>query len=211
MEVLIKKKILVVIDNRDVCEILSFNLEHEGHSVSRAFSVEEAFQKLTPDCDLIMIDITADDKQQEYNLIERHQRESGIPVIFLSELKPFLFKDLFDHVKTMLRIEEKPLKIGRLHIDVQLKKVKIGDSIISLTKTEFKILYMLASNPLKPYSRQQIVDAVWKDSKGSVTEHSADMHIARLRKKLGQGSCCIFSRQGGFGYEFDPRMLMSDK
>jgi DNA-binding response OmpR family regulator len=207
MEVLIKKKILVVIDNKDVCEMLSFNLENEGHNVSRAFSAEEAFQKLTPDCDLIMIDIIAG---EEYNLIEKHQRESGIPIIFLSELKPFLFKDLFDHVKTMLKIEEKPLKIGRLYIDTHFKKVIIGDSVISLTKTEFKILYMLASTPLKPYSRRQIVDAVWKDSKGSVTEHSADMHIARLRKKLGSGSFCIFSRQGGFGYEFDPRMLMSD-
>jgi DNA-binding response OmpR family regulator len=210
MEVLIKKKILVIIDNSDICKVLSFNLENEGYDVCMASSVKEAFQKLTPSYDLIMIDIIAGDEQREFNLLEKHRKKNYVPIIFLSELKPFIFKDLLEHVRTMLKIEKNSLKIGRLYIDPQFKMVKIGDATIPLTKTEFEILYMLASNPLKPFSREQITEAVWKDSKGSVTNHSADMHIARLRKKLGHGSRCIFSRPGGFGYEFNPSMLLSD-
>jgi DNA-binding response OmpR family regulator len=209
MEVLIKKKILVIIDNNDVCEILSFNLEKEGHDVSMAFSVEEAFQKLTSDCDLIMIDITASDKQNEFKLIEKHHKENGIPIIFLSELKPFIFKELFDHVKTVLNItkdnniSENFTEIGSIFIDHSSKEAKIEGSAISLTKMEFEIFHLFASNPFKTYSREQIIDAVWKDSRGCVTKHAVDMHIARLRKKLGNKSHCIASRLG-FGYKFDP-------
>jgi DNA-binding response OmpR family regulator len=202
-EVLIKKKILVIIDNSDVCEILSFNLEKEGHDVSMAFSVEEAFQKLTPDCDLIMIDIITGDKQSEFKLIEQHHKKNGIPIIFLSELKPFVFRELLDHVKAVLNISENFTKIGNIFIDPSSKEAKIEGSIISLTKMEFEIFYLLASNPFKTYSREQIIDAVWKGSKGCVTKHAVDMHIARLRKKLGSKAHCITSRLG-FGYKFDP-------
>jgi DNA-binding response OmpR family regulator len=208
-EVLIKKKILVIIDNSDVCEILSFNLEKEGHDVSMAFSVEEAFQKLTPDCDLIMIDIISGDKHSEFKLIEQHHKKCGIPIIFLSELKPFVFRELLDHVKTVLKItkvnniSENVTEVGDIFIDYSSKEAKIEGSTISLTKMEFEILYLFASNPFKTYSRQQIINAVWKDSRGCVTRHAVDMHIARLRKKLGSKANCITSRLG-FGYKFDP-------
>jgi DNA-binding response OmpR family regulator len=188
-------------------------LENEGHDVSRAFSAEEALKKLTPDCDLIMIDIMAGDKQSELDLIEKYHRKNGVPIIFLSELKPFIFKELFDHVKTVLKIDctvENVLKIGRLHIDQQLKTVKIDDTIIPLTKIEYEIFYMFASNPLKPYSRQQIVDAIWKNFGGSIAKHTVNVHISHLRKKLGRKTNYIFNRPG-FGYAFDPRMLLLGK
>jgi DNA-binding response OmpR family regulator len=98
---------------------------------------------------------------------------------------------------------ENLLKIGRLCIDTSSKKVKIGDSTIPLTKMEYEILLMFASNPLKPYSRKQIINALWGDEAGSVTEQAVDAHIIRLRKKLGEKAHCIASRTG-FGYEFDP-------
>jgi DNA-binding response OmpR family regulator len=209
MEVFIKKKILVAIDNSDVCKILSFNLENEGYDVCMTFSVEEAFQKLTPDCNLVMIDIMSGYKQHEFDLIEKHHIESGIPIIFLAELKPFIFRELLDHVKTMLKIEKKHssaengTKIGGLFIDPSSKEVKIDDSIIPLTRMEYEILYILASNPSKTYSRQQITDTIWKEAGGNVTKHAVEMHIARLRKKLGGKAHCITSRLG-FGYKFDP-------
>jgi DNA-binding response OmpR family regulator len=190
-------------------------LENEGHDVYRAFSIEEAFQKLTPDYDLIMVDIFSKDKC-EFDLIEKYHKESGIPIIFLAELKPFIFKNLIDHVNKTLKIakydkfSDESLKIGKLCIDPLSKMVKIGDSIIPLTKMEYEILYIFVSNPFKPYSCKQILDIVWKDSKESVTIHAADTHIARIRKKLGIESRCILNRPG-FGYVFDPCVLLSDK
>jgi DNA-binding response OmpR family regulator len=217
MEVFMKKKILVVIDNSDVCQILSFNLESEGHDVGMAFSAEEAFQKLTSEYHLIMIDIMTGNKR-DFDFIKKLHEESGIPVIFLADLKPFIFRDLLDHVKAVLKIEksdgsadgfaESLIKIGRLCIDPSSKRVKIGDSTIPLTKREYEILHMLASNPLKPYSRRQIIKALWKNDGGSVTDQAVDAHIIRLRKKLGHDSCCIFYHHG-FGYEFDPSILLS--
>jgi DNA-binding response OmpR family regulator len=188
-------------------------LEKEGHEVERAFSAEEAFRKLTPDYNLIMVDIMSKDKC-EIDLIEKHYKESGIPIIFLAELKPFVFRELLDHVKAVLKIEkndsiaENIIRIGKLCIDPSAKIVKINDSVISLTRTEFEMLYMFVFNPLKPYSCQQILNIVWKGFEGSVTTHAVNTHITRLRKKLGRESRCIFNRPG-FGYVFDPRILLN--
>jgi DNA-binding response OmpR family regulator len=202
-----KKKITVVIDSRDFCETLSINLEHEGYDMKMAFSIEKAVQELTPDCDLILIDIKAKSKHG-LDIIEKYHDEYGIPIIYLSKMKPLIFKDLFSRIKTVLKIAkdgmaENIIKIGDLHIDPSSKKVKIGGSIIPLTRTEFEILYLLASNPSKPYSLEQIRQIVWKTSANSVTAHTVGIHITHLRQKLGKKAHCIANRIG-FGYEFDP-------
>jgi DNA-binding response OmpR family regulator len=100
-------------------------------------------------------------------------------------------------------IAENFLKYGRLFIDASSKKIKLGDSEVLLTKSEYLILLMLASNPLRLYSSRQIIDAIWGSSGGNVTEHTIESHIANIRKKLGHDSCCVHNRKG-FGYEFDP-------
>jgi DNA-binding response OmpR family regulator len=105
--------------------------------------------------------------------------------------------------------EEGCLKFGHLFIDVFAKNVKIKDKAISLTKSEFLILLTLASSPNRVYSRQQIASAIRTNSE-YVSDHSLDVHIARLRKKLGRKFCCIFCITG-FGYKFDPCILMGAK
>jgi DNA-binding response OmpR family regulator len=202
-----KKKIIVVIDRRDFCQALSINLEHEGYDMKMAFSIEKAIQELTPDCDLILIDIKAKGKRG-LDIIEKYHDEYGIPIIYLSKMKPLIFKDLFSRIKTVLKIAkdgmaENIIKIGDLHIDPSSKKAKIDGSIIPLTRTEFEILYLLASNPSKTYSRQQIRTAVWKNAANSVTAHTVGVHIVHLRQKLGKKAHCIANRTG-FGYEFAP-------
>jgi DNA-binding response OmpR family regulator len=185
---------------------MALNLENEGYNVNSAFSIGEAFKKLTPDYNLILIDAIVKNKR-EYSFVEKCHYESGIPIIFLPELKPFIFKDLFDHVRSVLKHNitvENFIKAGDIFMEPSSKKVKIGNSIISLTKIEFEIFYMLASNPLKPHSRKQIIDAIWKDSGGYITKHTVNTHITRLRKKLGSKANCIVNRRG-FGYEFNPQ------
>jgi DNA-binding response OmpR family regulator len=206
------KKILAIADSSNIRKMLSLNLKNEGYNVSVNCSVEKAFKKLTPDCDLIIMDAKIG-SDYECSLVEKCHKESGIPMIFLPELKPFVSENLSDHVKMALKIlkpgcfARKFIKIGCLHIDPCLKIVKIGDSVIPLTKMEYEIFYMFASNPLKPYTRQQITNAVLGASSKSVTSHSADAHIVRLRKKLGAESRCISNRRG-YGYLFDPHVLL---
>jgi DNA-binding response OmpR family regulator len=164
-----RKKMLIVADKYDICEMPYLNLENEGYNVDRAFSLEEALKKLTPDYDLILV-----------------------------------------YAKTALKIKKssppnstaKKLIINDLSIEPSSKKVKIGNSTIPLTKIEFEILYMLASNPSTIYSRKQIIAAVWK-GEVYVDWHTLDVHMSRLRKKLGSKAHCIIHRKG-FGYEFNP-------
>jgi DNA-binding response OmpR family regulator len=106
-------------------------------------------------------------------------------------------------------IAKDALEFGRLFIDIRAKKVKIEGSVIPLTKSEFEILFTLASEPLRVYSRLQIINAI-RDNPASITEATIDVHIFHLRKKLGHGQYCIFNRQG-FGYEFDPCMLIDSR
>ena len=100
---------------------------------------------------------------------------------------------------------EDSLEFGRLFIDIKSKKVKIEGLEIHLTKSEFEILLMLASEPLRVYSRQQIINVI-RNNLACITEASIDVHIFNLRKKLGNDSCCIVNHQG-FGYGFDPCTL----
>jgi DNA-binding response OmpR family regulator len=204
------KKILVIIDRRNFCEALSVNLESEGYDITMAFSIERAHQLLMSnsyDCNLILIDVKTKGKHG-LDLIEKYSDEHNAPVIYLSKIKPLIVKDLFSQLETMLKITkdgitENIIKIGELHIDPSSKEAKIGNSIIPLTKTEFEILYLLATNPLKTYSRQQIREIVWQDSAEYVTEHTIGVHVAHMRKKLGGKAHCIVNRTG-FGYKFDP-------
>jgi DNA-binding response OmpR family regulator len=99
------------------------------------------------------------------------------------------------------------LKFGRLFIDTQSKVVKLEDSVINMTRSEYEILLMLAINSNRTFSRKQINDAIHENLE-SATENAIDVHIANIRKKLGGESCCIFNRPG-FGYVFDPRVLLN--
>jgi two-component system alkaline phosphatase synthesis response regulator PhoP len=173
-----KKKILVAVSNRDICEILSFYLESENYDINIAFSEEEA-KKLMPDRELILMDVMSSDVS-DFNRVKNILKKAG----------------KIDGISGNL------MKFGDLHIDLSSKKVKTGDSVILLTKTEFEILFMLASNPLKVHSHRQIANTVWKNS-AYVTMHTVNVHIARLRKKLGSKAYCISNRPG-FGYEFNP-------
>ncbi len=223
-----KKKLLVVDDECDICEILSFNLQNEGYEVDTALSSEEAIKKLTPDHSLMLLDVMMGG-MSGFRFLEKLRKEgNNIPVIFLTAKdtendmltgfsvgaddyisKPFSLKEVSARIKAVLKrtaeeaeAEEKPtLAIDELQIDFSSKEVKIGDSTISLTKTEFEILCLLASNPSRVYSREQMIGIIWRDTP-YITERTVDVHITRLRKKLGNKAYYI-SNRSGFGYKFN--------
>jgi len=223
-----KKKILVVDDDRDICEILSFNLKHEGYEVDTVHSAEDALKKLSPEYNLILLDVMMGG-MSGYQMAEKLRKESNdINIIFLTAKdtendmltgfsvgaddyisKPFSLKEVSARVKAVLKrqsensndTKQSLLVIDDLQINFQSKEVKILEEIIPLTKTEFEILSLLAQNPTRVYSRQNIISQVWKDTV-YITERTVDVHITRLRKKLGAKGSLISSR-AGFGYKFN--------
>ncbi|MDR3002186.1 MAG: response regulator transcription factor [Fibromonadaceae bacterium] len=221
-----KKKILVVDDDRDICEVLSFNLGHEGYDVDTAFSAEDALKKLSSECALILLDVMMGG-MSGYQMAEKLRKEgNSVPIIFLTAKdtendmltgfsvgaddyisKPFSLKEISARIKAVLKrsvgeapVEKDLLNVDGLQIDFQSKEVKINEEIISLTKKEFEILSLLALHPTRVFSRQNILNQVWKDTP-YITERTVDVHITRLRKKMG-AKASLISCRAGFGYKF---------
>ena len=222
------KRILIVDDEQDICEILSFNLENEGYAVDTAASAEQALEKLSPQHALILLDVMMAG-MSGYRLAEKLRKEgNSIPIIFLTAKdtendmmtgfsvggddyisKPFSLKEVSARVKAVLKrsadasaADGDRLTVGDMVIDFQTKEMSINGVHIPLTKTEFEILALLATNPARLFSRDEIIDRLWKDSP-YVTERTVDVHITRLRKKMGDHASWISSR-AGYGYRFNP-------
>lgn len=222
-----KEKILVVDDERDICEILEFNLLNEGYEVDVAYSAEEALEKLTPQHALILLDVMMGGISG-YKLAEKLRREGNtVPIIFLTAKdtendmltgfsvggddyisKPFSIKEVLARVKAVLKRaaaqqedRRECLVMNDLNIDLNAKELTIAGRVIPLTKTEFEIFALMARNPSRVFSREDIIERLWKDAP-YVTERTVDVHITRLRKKLGERASLITSRPG-YGYRFN--------
>ena len=225
------EKILVVDDGKNICEILEFNLANEGYEVECAYSAEEALKKLKLDHSLILLDVMMGG-MSGYKMAEKLRKENNpVPIIFLTAKdtendmltgfsvgaddyipKPFSIKEVLARVRALLRRSEygqknEPAKKSNqwvfddVTIDFDTKELKIGSEIIPLTRTEFEIVKLLASNPSRVFEREDIIDHIWKDAP-YITERTIDVHIRRLRKKLGERATLIISRPG-YGYRFN--------
>jgi len=126
--------------------------------------------------------------------------------------KPFSIKEVIARVKAVLKRTDKDFKkeeknefnFDGLSIDLVSKQIHIDGLQVVLTKKEFEILYLLSKNPLRVYSREEILDKVWGDE-SYVLERTVDVHITRLRKKMGSYAVYITNRSG-YGYCFNPEI-----
>lgn len=217
-------KILVVDDEEDICEILQFNLKSEGYAVDVAYSAEEALRVLTPEHHLILLDVMMEN-MSGYQMADilRNERHNNTPIIFLTAKntendiltgfnlgaddyisKPFSLKEVLARVKAVLNrriIPEKAKEtiiFGTLEINLENGTVMISGKAIELTKKEFQILVLLARYPNRFLSREEILEAVWERDT-YVLDRSVDVHVARLRKKMGVAGEMIVNKTG-FGY-----------
>lgn len=226
------ENILIVDDDTSICEILEFNLKSEGYTVELAYSAEEALEKLNRNTQLILLDIMMQG-MSGYKMLEQIRTNGNqTPVIFLTAKdtendmltgfsvgaddyisKPFSVKEVIARIKAVLKraksnsvMEKKPFLIfNDLQIDTENKEVSIKNKMINLTKTEFEILKKLAESPNRFFSRDEIMESIWGDEV-FVTERTVDVHITRLRKKMGEYGQVI-SNKIGFGYKFDSQKL----
>ncbi len=221
-----KEKILVVDDERDLCEILQFNLASEGFQVDVAYSAEDALKKPLEEFDLILLDVMMGN-MSGYKMASkmRNELKLEVPVIFLTAKntendiltgfnvgaddyisKPFSIKEMMARVKAVLKRGNmlsggnNILISGELKVDIDSKAVLLGRKQVNLTRKEFEILVMLMKQKSHYYSRDQILNRIWKDDV-IVTERNVDVNIARLRKKIGNYGNCIKGKTG-YGYCF---------
>lgn len=225
------ERILIVDDEKDICEILEFNLTSEGYRVDTAYSAEDALGRLSSEHSLILLDVMMGG-MSGYKMAEKLRREGNtVPIVFLTAKdtendmltgfsvgaddyisKPFSIKEVAARVRAVLKRAsvmnaEAPKTgtgikyFGDVSINFDTKELIIGQEAVPLTKTEFEIFTTLASNPSRIFSREDLIDKIWTDAP-FVTERTVDVHITRLRKKLGDKSGMISSRPG-YGYRFN--------
>lgn len=216
------KRILVVDDERDLREILQCNLENAGYEADTAASAEEALAMLTPQHALILLDVMLGG-MSGFQLAERLRRMgNNVPIIFLTAkdterdllagfsaggddyiAKPFSLQEVLARVKALLRRTESPaaadtLETGNIRIDYSRKMVSVCGAEVRLSPKEFGILSMLARGRGHVFSREDILAEVWH-GESYVLDRTVDVHIARIRRKLGEAADRLVNRQG-YGY-----------
>lgn len=223
-----KGRILVVDDEKDICDILQFNLENEGYIVDVAHSGEDALEMITDIHEVIILDVMMGGISG-FKVAEK-LRKSGnlVPIIFLTAkntendmltgfslggddyiAKPFSVKEVLVRVKALLKrsaltkmTPAEPIPTDwsykGLNIDLQGNRVTIDGNEVSLTKKEFEILSLLARTSPNLLTRAEILNSVWGENE-FVLDRTVDVHITRLRKKLGDYAGIIVNRSG-FGY-----------
>ncbi len=218
-------RILVIDDEEDLCEILQFNLEGEGFEVEVAYSAEEALKKNIKSYQLILLDVMMG-KISGFKLAKmiRQEMRLTVPILFITAkdgeentltgfslgaddyiAKPFSVKELIARVKAVIQRAgirsvhfEKKIRLKELELDLERKRLTVDNKRVDLTKKEFEILHLLMDKNERIYSREEILDRVWK-YEVVVNLRTVDVHITRLRKKLGEYGKMICSRPG-YGY-----------
>ncbi len=224
-----KEIILIVDDEEDILEFLRYNLEREGYRVVCARDGSEAIEMARGKSpDLIVLDLMLPeiDGFEVCKRLKLHKETEDIPIIMLTAkaeetdivvgleigaddyiTKPFSPKVLIARIRDVLRrrknigdSKEKVIKLNELTIDPIRHEVLVDGEELHLTYSEFKILYLLASEAGRVFTRYQIVDAV-RGKEYSVTERAVDVQIVGLRKKLGKCGRYIETVRG-IGYRF---------
>ena len=219
-------EILIVEDDADIREILLFNLENEGYAVSCAGSAEEGLQKLHPGISLVILDVMLPGKSGFQMASEiRKNGNTGLPIIFLTARtgendvltgfsagaddylgKPFSTGELLARVKAVLRrsraADVNKLNLGPLCIARKAASVTLDGSVVELSRKEYQLIELLVSNAGTYIPRSEIIARLWQDAP-YVIDRTIDVHIARIRGKLGPYRDLIVSKSG-FGYCADP-------
>jgi two-component system alkaline phosphatase synthesis response regulator PhoP len=231
-----KKKVLVVDDEKDIVDILKYNLERENEfEVLTAKNGKEALELAGSIPDLILLDIMMPELNgfEVCKQLKGNPETSKIPVIFLTAKeneideilgleigaddyisKPISPRKVLARIKSVIRRTsgdyEKPLKLDEnvkfrnLEIDSSSHSVRINEKEVFFPKKEFQLLHFLLSNRGKVYSREILLNQIWGENI-YVVDRTVDVHVAKVREKLGEYSDYIETIKG-LGYRFkDPK------
>lgn len=227
------ESILVVDDEKAVGDLLRMYLGKEGFEVITAYDGEEALQKFAhyrPA--LVLLDLMLP-KKDGWTVCREIRKTSTVPIIMLTargeefdrvlglELgaddyipKPFSPREVVARVKAVLRRtkfqgEEKnkqQVRYEYLFMDYEARIARVKDKELNLTPKEFELLFLLAKNPSRAYTREKLLEIVWNyDFQGDT--RTVDTHIKRLREKLEEAEAPPYIKTvWGYGYKFEPEV-----
>jgi two-component system, OmpR family, phosphate regulon response regulator PhoB len=223
------KKVLIIEDEKDLAELLAFNLEKEGYGATCVHDGKLGLQRAATDLpDLILLDLMLPGVlgTEVCKALRKEPRTSRIPIIMITAkgdeidrvfevgaddyiVKPFSMREVVLRVKAVMRrFEHEPgqtvadiLSIGDIVIDRQRHAVMSTGSEIDLTSTEFKLLLFLAEKRGCVQSRDKLLQNVWGYNSSADTR-TVDTHVTRLRGKLGPPGDIIRTVRG-FGYKIE--------
>lgn len=220
-------KILVVDDEEDILEFISYNLKKEGYEVYTAFNGQEALElakKIKPDLFLLDVMMPVMDGIQTCKAIKSDSDFEKSFVVFLTAraeeyleiegfqagaddyvTKPIKPRVLMSRINAILRRKNKDiivpsLKVRDLLIDRETFMIYRGDQKIQLARKEFELLFLLATKPGKVFTREYILEKVWGEEV-LVVDRTIDVHIRKIREKLGDD---YIGTVKGVGYKFEP-------
>jgi phosphate regulon transcriptional regulator PhoB len=206
-------KILIVDDEQDIVELISYNLEKEGFKIVKAYDGEAAHRLVRSEKpDLMILDLMLPKMNglDVCKAIRRNPETANLPIIMLTAkgdetdkiigleigaddyvTKPFSVKELIARVRTILRRFQdggknqamEEFEFEELKINYTSCLVQINGKSVTLSPTELKLLFFLSRNPGRVYSRNQILDHVWGDDT-FITDRAVDVHIRRLRSQI---------------------------
>ena len=223
------KKVLIIEDEKDLAELLAFNLEKEGYAAHCVHDGKQGFELAASELpDLILLDLMLPGLlgTEVCKALRKDPRTARIPIIMITAkgdeidrvvgfevgaddyiVKPFSMREVMLRIKSLMRRMEHEvvptslLSIGEIVIDKQRHMVTSAGSEIELTSTEFKLLLYLVEKKGRVHSREKLLQDVWSYNNAGDTR-TVDTHVTRLRGKLGAPGDIIKTVRG-FGYKIE--------
>lgn len=227
-----RKKVLIVDDDKKLTDIIERYLTQYEFNVIVANDGKDVHQIIKNNKpDIILLDVMLPGKSG-FDILREVQKDFDIPIIMLTAkgeevdkviglemgaddyiTKPFSVRELIARIRTVLRrtntvttdlSNKKEISFGHVKIVPDRRAIVMGDKEVELTKTEFELLYLLASNPNKTFTREELLRIV-SDRDYAVYDRSIDMHISHLRNrlKLQDPVVCSIKTVWGSGYRFE--------
>ena len=225
-------KILVADDDQNICELLRLYIEKEGFTVSIANDGEQAIRRFNEENpDLVILDVMMP-ALDGWQVCREIRKKSNCPIIMLTAksetfdkvlglelgaddyvVKPFDSKEIVARIKAVLRrfnnahneTNEREVRYDKLIVNMTKYELRVDGKVVDTPPKELELLYHLASNPNRVYTRDQLLDEVWGfeyygDSR------TVDVHVKRLREKLeGVSDQWTLKTVWGVGYKFEVR------
>ena len=224
-------KIVIIEDERDLAELIAFNLEKEGWRTVIALDGKTGFDRVSAELpDIVILDLMLPEMSgtEVCKLLRKQESTASIPIIMVTAkgeeidrvvgfevgaddylVKPFSARELLLRIKAILRRTtpdvkvDRSLVLGGVTIDPSRHRVTVDNEEIVLTSTEYKLLFTLAERPGRVQSRDRLLQDVWGYS-SDADSRTVDTHITRLRGKLGEAGEMIVTVRG-FGYKMECR------
>jgi phosphate regulon transcriptional regulator PhoB len=206
----VQKKILVVDDEKDIVDLVAYNLEQEGFAVIKAYDGKQAWERVNAERpDLLILDLMMPGLpgMEVCRMIRRQESTASLPIIMLTAksdpidkilglevgaddyiAKPFHVRELIARVRAVLRRSERQpeddppesFTFKGLHMNSGSCRVTVDGRPVELSSREFKLLQFFIGHPGRVYSRDQLLDRVWGDE-SFVEPRTVDVHVSRLR------------------------------